>query len=202
MEVVQVKAETRDHVSKSATKALRAEGKVPCVMYSKKGVKHFASVTQDLKELIYTPEFKLAEIDVDGATAKCILKDLQFHPVTDELLHVDFQELVEDHPVKVEIPVRFKGTSPGVRAGGKLIQKMRRVKIKTTPSLLVDHVTIDVSHLELGHSVRVRDIPEMDGVEIMNRPATPVGSVEIPRALRSAEAKAAAEGGDAAAPAE
>jgi large subunit ribosomal protein L25 len=146
-----------------------------------------------LKSLVYTPEFKVAEITLGDKTHRCILKDLQVHPVTDSILHVDFLRLIEGTPVKLEIPVRCVGASPGVKVGGKLQQKMRRVKVKTTPEKMVDELEVSINELLLGESVRVRDIKLPEGIEIMNPPANPVASIEIPRALRSAEAKEAAK---------
>ncbi|MEM1215843.1 MAG: 50S ribosomal protein L25, partial [Bacteroidota bacterium] len=165
------------------------------VLYSKDGVKHFTTTHNAVKTLIFTPEFKVAEVDLDGQKHRCIVKDIQWHPVTDEILHLDFLSLIDGHPVKVEVPVRFVGTAPGIRAGGKIQQAVRRIKIKTTPEKIVSELTLDISGLELGQSIRVRDIEPMEGVEIMNPPGTPVGTIEIPRALRSAaaaEKKAAA----------
>ena len=112
------------------------------------------------------------------------------HPVTDSLTHIDFIELVDGTPVKVDIPIRFKGDSPGVKLGGKLLQSIRRVTVKTLPENLVDELFVDISELELGFAVRVRDIEAPDSVQIMNTGATPVAIVEVPRALRSATAAA------------
>jgi len=148
---------------------------------------------KSVKSLGYTPDFKLAEISVNGDTHKCILKDITFHPLTDEIVHIDFLRMTPGKPLKVEIPVDFKGKSPGVKEGGKLIPQMRRVKVKTTPETLVDKLFVDVSELELGNSVRVRDIEFPDGMEVMTTTATPVAVVEVPRALRSAEAEAEAQ---------
>jgi len=197
METVSITGIAREEVGKKATKAARKEGLVPCVMYGGSEVKHFNASTKAFKSLIYTPDFKLAEVTLDGQVHKCILKDTQFHPVSESLLHVDLVQLVDGQTVKIELPIGFKGVAPGVKTGGKLIQKVRRVKIKTTPDKIVDKLFVDISALELGASVRVRDIELVDGMEIMNPLAIPVASVEIPRALKSAEA--AAEGEAAAA---
>ncbi len=122
------------------------------------------------------------------------MKDLQFHPVTDEIMHIDFIELVSGKKVKAEVPIRITGSSPGVKVGGKLLQNMRKVKIYATPEELVDSMTVNVSKLELGHAVRVRDLQASAGVEILSVGATPIATVEIPRALRSAMQEAAKAG--------
>lgn len=194
MEIVAVSGKLRTEVGKKSSAQVRREGRIPCVMYDAKNVLHFSAEFKDIKKLIYTPEFKLAEVELDGTTYKCILKEYQMHPVTDEVTHIDFLHLLEGNAVKIEVPVSFKGTSPGVKTGGKLQRMMRRVKLKTTPEHIVDKVVLDISGLSLGQSVRVRDIEPMEGVEVMSSPATPVAIVEIPRALRSAQTAAAKEG--------
>ncbi len=195
MQVVAVNGAPRENLGKKWAKTARKEGTIPCVLYGGKEVKHFTTTHNNVKSLIYTADFKLAELTIDGATSKCIVKDVQFHPVKDNIIHIDFLELVPEQVVKVEVPVRFEGSSPGVKVGGKLIQSLRRVKIKTTPENMVDELKLDISELELGSAIRVRDIQAVDGVEIMNSPGIPVASVEIPRALRSAAAAAEKDGG-------
>lgn len=193
MEIVAVKGQVRSDVGKKSSKAVRKEGLVPCVIYGTHDTKHFTIDPKAVKPLIYTPDFKLAEIELDGNTHKCIVKDIQFHPVTDEIVHLDFLSLSDGQKVKVEVPLKFEGVSPGMKLGGKLQQNLRRVKIKTTPEHLVDSLVLDISHLELGQAVRVRDIAEIEGIEIMSPPGTPIASIEIPRALRSATAAAEVE---------
>ena len=186
METIKVSGEVRQQLGKKATKAYRRDGLVPAVVYGTGEPVHLTLEALALRDLIYTPNFKLAEVAVDGTTYRSIVKDYQFHPVTDELRHVDFLALEDGRSIKVEVPVRFSGTSPGVRGGGKLLVSVRRIKIKTTPEHLVDHVTLDISKLELGRSIRVRDIAPIEGVEIQNPGGQPIATVEVPRALRSA----------------
>ena len=193
MQVVNINGESRQSTGKTSNKSLRKEGKIPAVIYGGKENVHFATYVKALKPLVYTPDFKLAEVEVEGQTYKTIVKDIQFHPVTDEIVHVDFQELVPEQKVNVSVPVRFKGASPGVKNGGKLIQSMRKVKIKVAPEHIVDELFADISKLQLGSSIRVRDLIIGDGVEVMSPGATPLASVEVPRALKSAASKA--EGG-------
>jgi large subunit ribosomal protein L25 len=117
---------------------------------------------------------------------------LQVHPVTDEIVHIDFLRLVDDVKVKVELPIGFKGVSPGVKSGGKLIQNMRTIKVKTTPDNLVDKLYVSISRLKLGHSVRVKDVEISEGMEVLSALATPVAQVAVPRALKSATSAAGA----------
>ncbi len=207
MEVLQFNAEKRDLSTKSAK--LRKEGKIPAVIYGPDVLEHFTVTHKDVKKLIFTPDFKIGEVNVGGSAHKCIVKDIQWHPVTDEIRHIDFLALKEGTKVNIEIPVRFKGVSPGVKAGGSLMQTMRRVKVKLDPKHIVDELYIDISTLELGDAVRVKDIEMPENLELMVSEAIPVATVEVPRALRSAEAAAdgdapaaEAEGGEAPAAAE
>lgn len=188
MEIVKVAADRREPNGKKGTKALREQGHVPAVVYGGENVDHISFDPKAIKELVYTPDFKLADIEVDGTSSKCILKDITFHPVTDEIVHVDFLRLIDGTPIKVEVPVKFKGVSPGVKLGGKMIQQLRRVKVKTTPDKLINELYVSIDGLGLGEAVRVRDIEPIEGVQMMVEGATPVGMVEIPRALRSASA--------------
>jgi len=186
MKAIAVKGEVRQDLGKKSTKAARIAGLIPCVLYGGDTVIHFTTTKNDVKQLIYTPDFKLADIEVEGKHYQCILKDLQFHATRENVLHIDFLRLNEGNTIKVEVPVRFKGTAAGVKAGGKLLQKVRKVKIKTTPDKMVDELLLDISHMELGQSIRVRDIKAGEGIEILSSPGIPVATIEIPRALRSA----------------
>jgi len=195
MITVAVNGTPRTGTGKKATKADRNSGVVPCVIYGGNEAKHFTTGVKAVRGLIYTADFKVAELNIDGSTHRAIVKNVQFHPVTEAIQHIDFLELVEGKPVKVELPVEFIGTSPGVKSGGKLLQNMRRVKVKALPEKLVDVLTLDISEMELGQSIRVRDIKPVEGIEVMVTGATPVAIVEIPRALRSATTAAEGEAG-------
>jgi len=188
MNTIAINGSKRQEVGKKATKAVRASNAIPCVLYGSKDVVHFQTTEADLRHLVYTPDFQVVELSIEGIKAKAILKDIQFHPVRDNIVHVDFLELVDGQTVKVEIPLKTKGSSPGVKVGGKLIQSVRKVKVKTTPEKLVSELYVDISNLELGQSLRVKDIIGEDGVEIQQNGSIPVVSIEIPRALRSAAA--------------
>lgn len=200
MEYLSIKADKREGKGKKGSKAVRNEGSIPAVLYGSGENTHLSVKPMAVRDLIYTPDFKLAELDVSGTMHKCFVKDVQFHPVTDEIVHIDFLELIPGKPVKVKVPVRFKGVSPGVKVGGKLMTQMRTIKVKATPENLVNELFLDISELELGSAIRVRDIEVPENVEIMSVAAAPVANVEVPRALKSAataEAKAAGEGGPA-----
>lgn len=184
MQTIKVAGNARPAVGKKATKAIRNAGRIPCVIYGGEENVHFSTTHKDIKGLIYTPDFKVAEIDVDGTIHKCILKTAQFHPVKENVTHADFLKLEDGKSVLLDIPVRFKGTSPGVKLGGALQQSLRRVTIRTTPEKMVDVLYGDISTLELGHAIRVRDLELPEGVEVTNSPSIPVASVEVPRALK------------------
>lgn len=162
-------------------------GQVPAVMYKSGGSEatHFTLNAPEVRHLVYTSKFKIAEITFGGSTHKCIVKDIQFHPVTDDVLHLDFLELVPGVKFKATVPLRFAGTAPGVKEGGKFIPRLRQINILTTPEKAVDEVSADISAMELGSTIRVRDITPIEGVEITNTGAVPIASIEIPRALKS-----------------
>ncbi len=210
MQTHSINGELRSAIGKKSSATLRKENLVPAVIYGGEKNIHFQAHKREFKHLVYSPDFKIAEINIDGAPTKCILKDIQFHPVTDELVHVDFQEMVPAKKMILELPIRFKGESPGVIGGGKLQQLMRRIKVKVSPEDIVDVLYIDISTLELNMSARVSELEINDGIQIMLPGATPVAIVETPRALKSADtadeaqdAPAAEEGAPAdAAPAE
>lgn len=193
METLKVEGTKRAEIGTKSAKLARKEGQVPCVMYGQGDTIHFSVTPKSVKGLIYTPDFKLAELDIEGDVHKAILKDIQFHPVTDEIVHMDFLKLTKGVPVKVNIPLRTKGVSEGVKGGGKLIQQVRTILVKTMPEDIVSELYVDISSLQLGQSARVKDVEVTDKMEVMNPPATPVVAVEVPRALRSATAAAEGE---------
>lgn len=184
MEQIVINGDARTEFGKKGSKAERNAGLIPCVIYGGEKPIHFTTKHSDVKTLVFTPNFKLAQITVDGKGYKCFLKSVQYHPVKEHIVHIDFQELVAGHKVVVEVPIRCHGNSPGVKAGGKLIQSLRKARIKTTPESLVGELQLDISNLELGQAIRIRDIQVEKGVEIINAPGVPVALIEIPRALR------------------
>ncbi|HMT76872.1 MAG: 50S ribosomal protein L25 [Bacteroidetes bacterium] len=189
MNTIAINGNKRNEVGKKATKAVRSSNSIPCVLYSsaKENI-HFHTTEAEVRNLVFTPEFKVAELNIDGVQVNAILKDIQFHPVKDNIIHIDFLQLVEKHPVIVEIPLKTKGSSPGVKIGGKLMQSIRKVKVKTVPENLVNELFIDISSMELGQSLRIKDIIIPEGIEVMQNGSIPVVSIEVPRALKSAAA--------------
>jgi large subunit ribosomal protein L25 len=185
MVTVTINGTPREVMSKSEVKAVRNAGLIPCVLYGSGDENvHFTTTQSDVRHLVYTAEFKLAEVIVNGKSHRCILKGIQFDSIKDTITHIDFLQLTDGRKVIVEVPLSFEGVSPGVRAGGKFVQKTRRVKIKTTPENLVDKISVDISGMRLGHSLRIRDIAPVPGVEIVNPQALPIATIAIPRALK------------------
>lgn len=189
MNYIQIIGEQRETGGKKAAKAVRYAERIPACIYGAENI-NFSTTAKDVRHLIYTPEFKLARIEMNGKSHDCIVKAVQYHPVTEEIVHIDFQELIPGRAIKLDVPVALKGVSVGVRAGGKMLQMVRRVRIKCIPENLVDHLEADVSHLELGQALRIKEIKVPKGIEILMASSIPVCQVEIPRALRSAAAAA------------
>jgi large subunit ribosomal protein L25 len=186
MEIVAIQGHRKEGSGKEEAKKIRRSGHVPAIMYKSGGGEalQFSVVSSDLRDLVYTSKFKMAAVSLNGNTHKAIVKDIQFHPVTDAVLHIDLLELVPGTKFKATVPLRFVGQAPGVKAGGKFIPTLRQVNILTTPEKAVDEVSADISTMELGSTIRVRDIIATEGVEVTNNGAVPVASIEIPRALR------------------
>lgn len=189
MKTITIEGTLRSEYGKKATRQLRSEGQVPCVIYGGAETVSIAAPATAFKTLVYTSDFQIAKIKVDGKTFNCILKDLQFDTVSDELTHIDFLELVEGKTVVATLPLKFIGQSPGVKAGGKLVTKMAAVKVKTTPQYLRENIEVSIDGLELNSNIRVEDI-KLDNVEILNSPRIPVASVVMTRQLRQEEAAA------------
>ena len=186
MEIVAIQGHPKAGSGKVETVKIRRAGHIPAIMYKSGGGEaiQFTINAPDIRHLVYTSKFKMVEISLDGQTYKAILKDIQFHPVTEGVLHLDFLALVPGVKFKATVPVRFVGQSKGVKEGGKFMPRMRSVSILTTPEMAIDEVTADISAMELGSTLRVRDIATQEGVDIINQPAVPIASIEIPRALR------------------
>ncbi|MEH3111953.1 50S ribosomal protein L25/general stress protein Ctc [Pedobacter terrae] len=190
MKTIAISGSPRENVGKRDAKELRYEGKVPAVLYGGKEQQHLAVVIADLRDVIYTPEVNFVEIDVNGAKTKAIVKDTQFHPLTDVLLHIDFLQLFDDKEIVMEIPVKLTGTSPGVKMGGKLIQKLRKLRVKALPANMPQNVEVSLEKLEVGSLFRVRDL-QGDQYVITNTPEDTIVSVAMSRALKQAETEAA-----------
>lgn len=191
MKSIAISGSSRENVGKRDAKELRYQGQVPCVLYGGKEQVHFSVFAADLKGLVYTPDAMMVDLNVDGKQYKAIMQDIQFHPVTDLILHVDFLELIANKPVTMNIPVKFTGTSPGVKMGGKLVQKLKALRLKGLPEHFRDTVEVSIENLELGKSIRVGDV-QVQNLEILNSRADSIVTVETSRALREAEASSAA----------
>ncbi len=189
----------RDGVGKASTKKIRNEGKVPCVMYGPNEHIHFSMYSADFKPLVYTPNAYKVKLEIDGKIYRAILKDIQFHPVNDSILHADFLEIRDDKEVEMLIPVRVTGNSVGVRAGGKLHIKSRKLLVRALPANLPDVIEIAIDNLEIGKSVKVGEISLTNAV-LLDSPNNAVVTVKITRAVVE-EVKPAAAATPAAAPA-
>jgi large subunit ribosomal protein L25 len=190
MEKFTIDGNVRTEVGKKATKADRVAGRIPCVIYGGENETiHFTTTISAVRGLVYTPDFYKVAVNIEGKSYEALLKDIQFHPTTEEILHIDFHQLLPGNKVVAEIPVKIVGSSQGVREGGKLLVKVRKLKVKSTPEALKSVIEADISPLKLGQSIKVKDLPDQ-GFEILNSPSIPIASIEIPRALRSAGAKA------------
>ena len=187
MKTITIEGQLRTEIGKQATRQLRSEEKVPGVIYGGAKEVNFSAPLTSFKTLVYTPDFQLAEIKVDGKAYRCILKDLQFDKVSDTLIHADFLELVEDKKVVATIPIKFTGAAKGVKDGGKLITKMKVLKIKTLPKYLKENIEVDLTNLELNGNVRVEDV-KADNYEILNSPRIPIASIVLTRQLKQEEA--------------
>lgn len=196
MKTITIEGQLRTETGKKATRQLRSQDLVPGVIYGGTQEVSFSAPVLAFKTLVYTPDFQLAEIKVDGNTYKCILKDIQFDKVTDALAHLDFLQLQEDKAVVATIPLKFVGVSVGVKDGGKLITKMKSLKVKTLPKYLRENIEVDITNLELNGNIRVEDV-KLDNYEIQNSPRIPIASVVLTRQLKQEEAAAPAAAGAA-----
>ena len=201
MKSITIKGSKRESVGKVATKALRNAGMVPCVIYGGNEPVHFSAEEKAFKKLVYTPDVFTASLDVDGQKTTAILQDIQFHPVSDRILHVYFYQLFDDKEVTMKIPVKLTGTSPGVLNGGSLRFTNRKLKIKALPANLPDYVTADISELKIGSKLLVTSLFN-DEYTFMHPDNTVVVQVRTSRnATEDEEEVATEEATEAAAPA-
>ena len=190
MKTVTIEGHLRTEAGKKVARQLRSQENVLGVIYGGATEVNFYAPAKALKSLVYTSEFQLADVNVDGKTYKCILKDLQFDKVTDALIHVDLLELVNDKKVIATLPLKMVGVSVGVKAGGKLIVKMKSLKVKALPKDLREFIECDITNLELNGNIRVQDV-KAPNMEILNPPRIPVASVVLTRQLKQEESAAA-----------
>lgn len=194
MKSITIKGSERESVGKKATKALRNAGKVPCVVYGGEKPLHFSAEELAFRNLVYTPNAHTVVVDLEGgAKVKAVMQDIQFHPVTDKIIHIDFYQLFEDKAVTMEIPVRLEGNSPGVRNGGRLLFRMRTLTIKALPDNLPDFFNIDISELKIGDNITVESLLS-DEFTILHPETTVVVQVKTARAAIVVEEEEEEEG--------
>ena len=189
MKTFDLSGELRDSLGKKATKAVRVAETIPCVLYGGKENVHFMVTGSAVRKLIYTPEVFVVNLTVGKTTTKAIMKELQFHPVSDKVLHIDFLEITENKPVVVELPVKLTGLAEGVKAGGKLSLEMRKLKVKGLYTNIPESISVDVSSIGLGKSISVGKLSLKD-LEILNSNNAIVAQVKLTRAARGAAATA------------
>ena len=192
MKSIEVKGTARTIAERSseqarALKEIRKNGGVPCVLYGGNEVVHFTVTNEGLRNLVYTPHIYVVDLIIDGKKVNAILKDIQFHPVKDTILHVDFYQIDEAKPIVMEVPVQLEGLAEGVKAGGKLALQMR--KIKALYNVIPEKLTVNVSHLGLGKTVKVGEL-SFEGLELISAKEAVVCAVKLTRAARGAAAAA------------
>jgi large subunit ribosomal protein L25 len=185
MKTIAMFGNARASVGKVSTKALRTEGKVPCVLYGGKENVQFSVYEPDFKMLVYTPNTYKVKLDIDGKTYHAFLKDIQYHPVNDAILHADFLEISDNKPVEVSIPVRLVGNSIGVRQGGKLLVKAKKLRVRALPAQLPDAIELNIEALEIGKSMKVADVNAGD-LQLLDSPNNPIVTIKTTRAAQEA----------------
>ncbi len=197
MKTIKIEGTLREDVGKAATKRLRKEKMVPCVSYGGDGENiHFYAHYSAFNELVHSPSFVTATITIDGKDYEAIVKEEQYHPISDALMHIDFRQLTPGKPVVTQIPIQTEGRSVGVLDGGKLLTKVRKLKVRATPEHLTEYITVDVTKLDINKSIKVGELnKQIEGMEILTPDSVPVATVVTPRALKSAAMKAAKEAG-------
>ena len=177
---------SRTEVGKKSTNELRKNNGIPCVLYGiEKEAKAFAVTTDAVRKLVYTPDIHFVNLTIDGVECKAVLKDIQFHPVKDTILHMDFLQIVEDKAIVMEVPTVLTGLAAGVKLGGKLQQAIRKIKVKAVYANIPEKLTVDVTELALGKSIKVGDL-SFEGLELVTPAQTVVCSVAATRASREA----------------
>ena len=181
MKTLAISVKKREKVGKSSTRALRNQGNVPCVLYGGEKQVTFYAHENDFRKLVYTPDTFLVELDISGNKVKAVMQDIQFHPVTDKILHIDFLEVFEDKPVTISLPVILEGVSIGVKNGGNLLFRRPKIIVKGILANLPDAITINIEHLKIGMFIYIKDI-EVDGIEFLAPPNSVVVGVKTARA--------------------
>lgn len=197
MKSIEVKGTARNIAERSSEQAralreIRKNNGVPCVLYGGEEVVHFTVTNDELRNLVYTPHIYVVNLAIDGKKVNAILKDIQFHPVKDHILHVDFYQINEAKPIVMEVPVQLEGLAEGVKAGGKLTLQSRKIKVKALYNIIPEKLVVNVAHLGLGKSIKVGDL-SFGGLELMSPKEGVVCTVKLTRAARGVAAAAAAK---------
>ena len=195
MKEISVKGTLRTELGKKASRELRKANSVPCNLYGeakdengKPVAKAFVTTNDELRNLIYSPDIYTVNLNIDGAECKAILKEIQFHPVKDNVLHVDFYEITDTKPIIMEVPIKLEGLAEGVKAGGKLVANVRKLKVKAVYSNIPEKLVINVAHLGLGKTIKVGEL-NFEGLELMNSTEVVVCQVKMTRSAMAAAAQ-------------
>ncbi len=204
MKTIEIKGSLRTELGKKSSRKTRQEGNVPCVIYGKEQNIHFQAHENSFKKLVYTPDAHIVRLDLEGKEYRMVMQDIQFHPVTDKITHVDFIEVVDDKPLIVSLPIQITGDSVGVKAGGKLRIKKRHLKVRGLAGDIPESLPIDITNLKVNHSIRVGDL-KYDKIELIDPRIATVLSVATSRVVSKEEGEAehtAGETAEAASPAD
>lgn len=192
MKSVSISGSPRENVGKKDARAQRNQGLIPCVIYGGKEQKLFVVDERQFKDLLYTPEVKYAEVNINGDVRKAIVQEVQFHAITDKLLHVDFLEVVDGKPITIELPFKIKGTSPGVLKGGLLKKRVRKLKVRGLLENVPEEITADISPLDINDMMKIGDL-HIDNLEIVDNPNKVILQVVPTRGSAAATAEEGAE---------
>ena len=196
MKSIEIKGSLRTETGKKAAHSLRQNNGVPCVLYGMQKdengnqvATHFTVTVDGLRKLVYTPHIYVVDLNIDGKIVNAIMKDIQFHPVTDAILHVDFLQINEENPIVMEVPVQLAGLAEGVKAGGKLALQIRKLKVKALYNLIPERLVVNVTNLGLGKTIKVGEL-NYEGLTLLNAKEAVVCAVKLTRAARGAQAAA------------
>lgn len=196
MKSIEVKGTARTANGKKAARELRKQGIIPCNLYGEakdeKGLPvafSFSATQDELRKLVYSPDIYSVDLNIDGKVCKAVMRELQFHPVSDQLLHVDFYEITEQKPIIMEVPIKLNGLAEGVKAGGKLAASVRKLKVRAPYTAIPERLDIDVTSLGLGKTIKVAEL-SFEGLELVTNPSVVVCQVKMTRSAMSAAANA------------
>ncbi|MEG0796699.1 MAG: 50S ribosomal protein L25/general stress protein Ctc [Odoribacter sp.] len=185
MQIFELQGELRSDLGKKATNALRAEAKVPCVLYGGGENIHFSVIEKDLQKLLYTPIVYMVKLNVGEKSYNAVMREIQFHPVSDRVLHMDFYQICDEKPVIMEVPVKLQGFAEGVQAGGKLSLVVRKLKVKALPTNMPGELILDVTNLGLGKTIKVKDL-SYENFAVVNPKEVVIAQIKLTRAAKAA----------------